>query len=451
MSTGLTIGSLFSGIGGLELGLERAGLGPVKWQAESDPFAREILARHWPEARRYEDVRDVDRDAARVDVVCGGFPCQDLSLAGNGAGLEGERSGLWTELVRVARVVGCRYLVVENVSALLVRGLGTVLGALSEGGFDAAWDCVPAAAVGAPHRRDRIFLLAWRVPDAERDAVRQLAERGEGAARAADAGDAKPRLVGYGADGSDGPGPGRRAVASCASWPSMRERSQHDAEAARDAGAPAFEQLVGDAAGARRQGRPEPSERGQEREPLARARGEALADADRDGREPVGQAEGRSVRDARGLAGAPGGGVADAGGDRLQGWREAEAARRAGDLLADPDRWRLEIERVAHRQPGEPGAPWRVVDGRRLPLWPPGSDDLDGWARVPAAAQPAVRRVADGVRGRVDRARRKRLKALGNAVVPAVAEVVGRLIAAAEQERLRALEELASVELREAV
>ena len=407
--TGLTIGSLFSGVGGLERGLELAGLGPVKWQAESEGFCREVLARHWPEARRFEDVRDVDQSAGRVDVVCGGFPCQDLSLAGAGRGLDGERSGLWTELVRVARVVGPRYLVVENVAALTLRGLGTVLGALAESGFDAAWDCIPAAAVGAPHRRDRILLVAWRVPDAVCDPLRQLAERGDGAARAADARDAEPGHVG------------------------------------------AQVRLVGDAAGARREGRPEPRERGEEWEPLAGARGEALADADRDGREPVGQAEGRSVRDARGLAGAPGGGVADAGGDRLQGWREAEAARRAGDLLADPDRWRLEIERVAHRQPGEPGAPWRVVDGRRLPLWPPGSDDLDGWARVPAAAQPAVRRVADGVRGRVDRARRKRLKALGNAVVPAVAEVVGRLIAAAEQERLRALEELASVELREAV
>jgi len=387
VSPRLTIGSLFSGIGGLELGLERGGLGPVKWQAESDAFAREVLARHWPEARRYEDVREVGAGAGHVDVVCGGFPCQDVSLAGNGAGLDGERSGLWTELVRVARVVGCRYLVVENVSALLVRGLGTVLGALAEGGFDAAWDCVPAAAVGAPHRRDRILLLAWRVPDAE------------------------PGLV----------------------------------------GAPSLE-LVGDAAGARRQGRPERGERGQERESLARAGGEALADADRDGREPVGQAAGGGVRDARGVAGAPGGGVADAGGDRRQGWREAEAAQRAGDVLADPDRWRREVERIARRQSGEPGAPWRVVDGCRLPLWPPGSDDLESWARVPVAAQPAVRGVADGPARRLDSAlRRKRLKALGNAVVPAVAEVVGRLIVAAERERLRVLEELSVDELREAV
>ena len=378
VSPRLTIGSLFSGVGGLELGLERAGLGPVKWQAESEEFGRRVLARHWPEARRYGDVRDVGADADRVDVVCGGFPCQDVSLAGTGAGLAGARSGLWTELVRVARVVGSRYLVVENVAALLSRGMGEVLGALAESGFDAAWDCIPAAAVGAPHRRDRVLLVAWRVPDALGDSVRDIAERGGRAARAADEGDAELGHVGASSVG-----------------------------------------LVGAAASARRQGRPECGERDQEREPFARARGKA---------------------------------VADTGGVRQQGWREAEATRRAGDVLADADRWRLEVERVAHRQPGDEGASGRVVDGCRLPLWPPGSDDFDAWAHVPAEAQPAIRRVADGSAGRLESAlRTRRLRALGNAVVPAVAEVVGRLILAAEYERLRVLEELSSDELREAV
>ncbi len=398
----LTIGSLFSGIGGLELGLERAGLGPVKWQAESDRFARAVLARRWPEVRRYEDVRDVDRDAARVDVVCGGFPCQDLSVAGGGAGLAGARSGLWTEILRVARVVGPRYLVLENVAALLVRGVGTVLGALAESGFDAAWDCVPAAAVGAPHRRDRILLVAWRVPHPERDPVRQLAERGDGTARATDAGDAESVDVGA------GPRP--------------------------------VPEPVGDADGARREGRPRGGERGQGEQPLVGARGEVLADGD--GREPVGRAARGGERLACGVPRAPRCGVADASTERRPWWLEAEAAHCAGDMLADPDRWRREIERVARRQPGEPGAPWRVVDGCRLPLWPPGSDDHEAWARVPAAAQPAVRGVVDGVRGRLDPYRNKRLKALGNAVVPSVAEVIGRLIAQAERERLRALAEL---------
>ncbi len=163
----LTIGSLFSGIGGLELGLERAGLGPVVFQAESDPYCRRVLAKHWPEATRYEDVRDIDDRAQRPDVICGGFPCQDISNAGKRAGMAGERSGLWGEFARIIRELRPRFVVVENVSALLGRGLGDVLGDLAACGYDAQWDCIPAAAIGAPHRRDRVFVIAWRVSDTD--------------------------------------------------------------------------------------------------------------------------------------------------------------------------------------------------------------------------------------------------------------------------------------------
>ncbi len=201
----LTIGSLFSGIGGLELGLERAGMGPVCWQVERDPYCREVLAKHWPEARRFEDVQEVGSgELDPVDVICGGFPCQDISAAGAGAGLGGERSGLWFEFLRIIREMEPRFVIVENVSALLIRGMGTVLGGLAESGYNVEWDCIPAQAVGAPHRRDRLFLVARRISDPVGDPLRVKPERGEGSSQAADGGDTEPSHLGGEVAGADG-------------------------------------------------------------------------------------------------------------------------------------------------------------------------------------------------------------------------------------------------------
>ena len=158
---GLRIGSLFSGIGGLELGLERAGVGHTVWQCEIEPWARAVLAKHWPGVPCHDDVRTFQPAPGSADVVCGGFPCQDLSQAGSQKGLQGERSGLWREFARVIRLVRPRYVVVENVPPLLGLGLGTVLGDLAALGYDAEWNCVPASAVGAPHPRDRLWILAY--------------------------------------------------------------------------------------------------------------------------------------------------------------------------------------------------------------------------------------------------------------------------------------------------
>jgi DNA (cytosine-5)-methyltransferase 1 len=160
----LTIGSLFSGVGGLELGLEHAGLGPVIWQAESDSYCREVLARHWPGVRRYEDVREIDETAERPAVICGGFPCQDISRPGARAGISGTRSGLWDEFARIVRVLRPRYVVVENVAALLDRDLGRVLGDLASLRYDAEWSVVSACSVGAPHTRERLFIVAYHCP-----------------------------------------------------------------------------------------------------------------------------------------------------------------------------------------------------------------------------------------------------------------------------------------------
>jgi len=155
------IGSLFSGIGGLELGLERAGVGQTVWQCECDDYALAVLAKHWPHAQRFRDVRAMDESTPPVDVICGGFPCQDISYAGRGDGIDGARSGLWREFARIIRTLRPRFVVVENVPALLARGLGRVLGDLAECGFDAEWDCLSASAVGAHHCRDRLWIVAY--------------------------------------------------------------------------------------------------------------------------------------------------------------------------------------------------------------------------------------------------------------------------------------------------
>jgi DNA (cytosine-5)-methyltransferase 1 len=155
---------LFSGIGGFSLGLERAGFRTVAF-CEIDPYARAVLKKHWPDVPIYEDVRALTADTLcadgiGVDVICGGFPCQDISAAGKRAGITGERSGLWSEYARLIGELRPRFVIVENVAALLSSGMGTVLGDLAALGYDAQWDCIPAAAVGAPHRRDRVWVIA---------------------------------------------------------------------------------------------------------------------------------------------------------------------------------------------------------------------------------------------------------------------------------------------------
>jgi DNA (cytosine-5)-methyltransferase 1 len=164
--TKLRILDLFSGIGGFSLGLERTGGFETVAFCEINPFCRRVLAKHWPEVPQYDDVATADFSAlGPVDLVAAGFPCQDISFAGKGAGLAGERSGLFWHIIRTASLVGRPQLLLENVAGLLDRGMGAVLGALASFGYDAEWHCIPASAVGAPHRRDRI----WIVADPQRD------------------------------------------------------------------------------------------------------------------------------------------------------------------------------------------------------------------------------------------------------------------------------------------
>lgn len=332
----LTIGSLFSGIGGLELGLERAGLGPVVWQVEKDAYCRAVLTKHWPDVTRYDDVQTVGaHNLQPVDVICGGFPCQDVSASGRRAGvIIGARSGLWFEYSRIIRELRPRYVIVENVAGLLTLGLDAVLGELAACGYDAEWDCVPASAVGAPHQRDRIFVVAY--PQGH-----GLTQRGAWQK-------------------------GLYAVATGGEW------------------------LWGEP---RRSGADDGTG--------------AVADVEYDG-----LAQRRRTRPAR-VDGGQRSGVSGA----LPSGGELEAL----SLLADIDDQRGEGI-IARGNDAEVGP----VSGER----PTGLRDR-AWGNRAWLSEPDVVRVVHGLPQRA-----QRIKALGNAVVPQVAEVVGRVVMELERQRL---------------
>ena len=198
--TKLRVLDLFSGIGGFSLGLERTGGFETVAFCEIEDYPRRVLAKHWPKVPIYHDVRTLtadalSRDGISVDVICGGFPCQDISGAGKGAGLAGERSGLWREYARIIGELRPSLIIVENVAMLLSRGLGDVLGDMAALGYDAEWHCIPASAIGAPHERDRVWVLA----NASR---RRCSGSGEGEVQLA----GRNEIVGAGEDVADATG-----------------------------------------------------------------------------------------------------------------------------------------------------------------------------------------------------------------------------------------------------
>lgn len=159
----LTIGSLASGIGGFEMGLEMAGFGPVLWQVEIDEYCNQVLAKHWPVVQRYRDMNEVAKTPevlAPVDIICGGTPCQDMSSAGKQAGIEGSRSKLWFSMLQIVAYQRPKYVVWENVHGCIRRGLDRVVEGLSALGYTVVGTRLQAKDVGAPHRRERVFLVA---------------------------------------------------------------------------------------------------------------------------------------------------------------------------------------------------------------------------------------------------------------------------------------------------
>lgn len=311
---GRSIGSLFSGIGGLELGLERAGLGPVVWQVEIDPFCRNVLAAHWPNAQRFEDVKTVGaHNLPRVDIICGGFPCQDVSLAGKGAGLkEGTRTGLWFEFARIVRELKPAFVVAENVPGLIRRGLDIVVTDLADAGYTVEATRIRAEDFGAPHRRERLFIVAHR------DGARLRDEPGW-------------------SGGSGWAGAG-----------------------------------------------------------IAEHEGAELADTNGSGRQKwqakPGPARETSVDHA-----------------------SLHICDEYCEHVADVSE---QYRRINGREASEPG--W-------CNSWPPTPTDMRAWRTVQADSQPSVCRLADGFSAQLAR-RSAKLKALGNAVVPACAEIIGRRV-----------------------
>lgn len=179
---------IFSGIGGFSLGLENAGMKSVAF-CEINPYCRAVLKKHWPTIPCYEDVREVNAKRLRFDginprAICGGFPCQDVSEAGLGLGIEGDRSGLWSEYARLIEEFCPDWALIENVSALRSRGLGKVLYDLSSLGYDAWWSHFRACDLGAPHIRDRIWIVAYPKGSEKGPSVAQDCHRKFEAARA---------------------------------------------------------------------------------------------------------------------------------------------------------------------------------------------------------------------------------------------------------------------------
>ena len=313
----LTVGSLFSGIGGFDLGLERAGM-RVVWQVENDAYCRKVLAKHWPDVPCYEDIHDCGaHNLEEVDVICGGFPCQPVSVAGKQLAQDDER-WLWPEFARLVGELRPRHVFVENVPGILVRGLGDVLGDLAALGYDAEWGCVSAASVGAPHLRKRIFIIGTKQRRSVADASGRRRQSDELCTR-------------------------RDVVGLCS------EDVAHAASQQDEFG--------------ERRNLAHPSQGGKGFSATAGPSGEDVADADSRRRERIGQQE-----------------------------RTEQQSERGGELNGRSAVGQLEYAAL--------GSQWDV--------------------------EPDVGRVANGVPNRVDR-----LRALGNAIVPQVAEWVGKRIVSA--------------------
>lgn len=430
----MTFGSLFAGIGGIDLGFARAGW-ECRWQIEIDPFCRSILAARFPGVKLYEDITKTPTAALEdVDAIVGGFPCQDLSQAGKRAGITGSRSGLWSQFARVIGDLRPRIVVIENVPGLLVRDGGSgiaamsvVVGELARLGYVGCWRSLRAAEFGAFHLRKRVFIIG-KLANPSSD-IRGRKHFGlSGSALPAGISAAGPRR---GEDVED---------ARLTELGRAQESECLDRQRPSDDGGRAGGELADTAVRGRRvSGEPSGSHG------LTDGLNTAMADPG-NGLFPQ-PGRGSERRDGFGSAGSN---VSDAEEQGLSNpyftaiqstWRGLEGGgpeqlRRTSEVMADPNG----IGRGFSRTTSRPAFRDVIVDGCHLAFAPGPSDAR--WNRIltghpdlaPAidkASKPAVRGLADGIPSDLDRAlenRTKRLRALGNAVVPQIAQWIAERI-----------------------
>lgn len=389
----LTVGSLFAGIGGFDLAAEWCGHRTI-WTSEIDPYCVGVLAERFPSALQLGDITAIDwARVERPDILTGGFPCQDISYAGKGAGLAGARSGLWYEYARAVRDLGPRYVVVENVRALLTRGIDAVLGTLASLGYDAEWSCYGAGDMGGPHRRDRLWILAY--------AIGGDAQAGRTGQREVCRDDPRSGISGHATGRGSELGNGN-----------VGRREQSDQNIGNDCEPHAGCNKLGNAKG-----------RGRE---AGRGVGVRRPDG---GREGLGHAEGERPGEAGRLR-------SDQSTERITGQR---------GVMGDPERERGRSGDRQRENAGNGHTPGEALGwGDAVPV-----RGRDGTVRlIPREAAETGPKsplwpVADGIPGRV-----ARLRAIGNAIVPACAVPIFRRIA--EIERARALTATVSRETDEA-
>ena len=406
----LTVGSLFSGIGGLDLGLERAGM-KVIWQSEIDPYCNKVLKKHWPEVTNHGNIKDIDWGTVeRPDIICGGYPCQPFSTAGKRRGTNDPRH-LWPWVRDAISALRPKYAILENVRGHLSMGGLQVIGELAEIGYDAEWRVVSAAGMGAPHRRERIIIVAYPnsshssngrkctdVPSQDRS------WRDDGSGSGSD-----PRQVSLGSAGQTS-----RDMANS----SELLGNGSDNNARISVGSKAIPELGN---GSRSSRMAYPNDTGN---------GTSERGTNEDGTKEI-KKRGDISQSRLGGCSAD---VADSGEQQFNGRRHQHSPgeiEKRETIQEQIDRGNSNVaytdaREIGGRNGGHATDRSKVFSRRDHDR---GTQSYEGWQWW--ETEPDVGRVANGIPSRVDR-----LRGLGNAVVPQVAEYIGRLVMAAELNNL---------------